>query len=300
MNTKAVISKCLAVGIIISFLGLSVVPSMASPEASLMRSVLPQNIFFGLQTNITLSWDENLTKEPLDYPRIEVPLNVSFWVTWGLFGRLINLLYWYQNLYANFRVINSPWSYSSLTFDQLPLYLPPKENIQQLCKNQLELELDYYTPAYELVPITIETEIEPILGPSGTLVLIRGTINRTTIFAMVKYRAGLSINYPEGQSFITPPLIQVEVPLEIHNYGNAKTLVETDIYEQPPGWNVSLPPELVLEQDEEADLMVTLMAPSNFSGYESIWLAFTPHYYYNYSDVGGTYTAHINVYYNPL
>ncbi len=275
-------------------------PSLAKPETVPSSFIKPQNIFFGVQTNISISWDKNLTDEPFEYPSSrQVPLNVTFWVTWGLFGRLINLFYLYHNLYADFRVINSPWSDSSITFNQLPLYLPPKQNIQQLCLNQLTIGLNWDTPAYELVPITVETEIEPILGPSGSLVLIRGITNRTTIYAMVQYRSGLSFDFPEGQSFVTPPLVQVEVPIRLDNYGNGKTLVENQVYEKPPGWNVSLPSQFVLEQGEETDFLVTLIAPSNFSGYENILLKFTPHYYYNYSDVGNIYFEYIDVYYNP-
>ncbi|HWR28117.1 MAG TPA: hypothetical protein VN377_06760 [Candidatus Thermoplasmatota archaeon] len=300
MNRNPLIRKCLVIGIIISFLEISIIPSVAKPEGIPVSFVPPQEIFFGLQTNINISWDENLTKEiDLEHSPPIVPLNVSFWVTWGLFGRLINLFYSYQKLNANFLIDNSPWSSSSLTFNQLPLYLPPKENIQQISMNQLTIDLDYWTPAYELIPITIETRIEPILGPSGSLVLIRGTTYRETIYVMAQYRSGLGINYPEGQTFETPPLIQVEVPLEIYNHGNGKTLVESEVDDSPPGWNISLPSQLILEQQEEAEILVTLMAPSDFSGYESVWLDFTPHYYYNYSVVGYTYSAHISVMYNP-
>jgi hypothetical protein len=150
-----------------------------------------------------------------------------------------------------------------------------------------------------MIPITIETKIEPIIGPSGTLVLIRGLTNQTTIYAMVKYRPSLSIDFPEGQTFETPPLSQLEVPVEIYNSGNGKTLVENEVYNQPSGWNVSLPSQFVMEQNEETNFMVTLIAPSNFSGYENIVLKFTPHYYYNYSEVGGNYMEYIHVYYNP-
>jgi hypothetical protein len=301
MNRNPLIRKCVAVGIIISFLVISVIPSVAKPETIPIKNIQPQNIFFGLQTNINISWDENLTKDPIDLEHSppKVPLNVSFWVAWGLFGRLINLFYSYQNLYANFRIDNSPWSSSSLVFDQLPLYLPPKENIHQIGKNQLTIDLDWWTPAYEVIPITIETRIEPILGPSGSLVLIRGTTCRTTIYVMAQYRSGLSIDYPEGTTFETPPLIQVEVPLEIYNRGNGKTLVENEVHDPPPGWNISLPSQSILEQEEETEILVTLMAPSNFSGYETIFLHFTPHYYYNYSEMGYTYSAYISVMYNP-
>jgi len=300
MNRNLVFRKYLAIGIVLSFVGISAIPSLAKPEAIPPSFLKPKNFFFGLQTNINMSWDKNLTDEIFDYPSPrQVPLTIKFWVTWGLLGRLINLFYWYHTLYANFRIINSPWSDSSLIFDQLPLYIPPKQNIQQLCLNQLTIDLDWDTPAYEMIPITIETKIEPIIGPSGTLVLIRGLTNQTTIYAMIKYHSSLSFDFPEGQTFETPPLSQLEVPVEIYNHGNGKTLVENEVYDQPSGWNVSLPSQFVMEQDEQTNFIVTLMAPSNFSGYENIILKFTPHYYYNYSEVGGTYFEYIQVYYNP-
>jgi hypothetical protein len=300
MNRNLFLRKYLAIGIVLSFVGISAIPSLAKPETIPPSFLKPKKIFFGLQTNINMSWDKNLTDEIFDYlSSRQVPLTIKFWVTWGLLGRLINLFYWYHTLYANFRIINSPWSDSALVFNQLPLYIPPKQNIQQVCLNQLIMDLDWDTPAYEMIPITIETKIEPIIGPSGTLVLIRGLTNQTTIYAMVKYRPSLSIDFPEGQTFETPPLSQLEVPVEIYNSGNGKTLVENEVYNQPSGWNVSLPSQFVMEQNEETNFIVTLMAPSNFSGYENIVLKFTPHYYYNYSEVGGTYFEYIQVHYNP-
>ncbi len=115
---------------------------------------------------------------------------------------------------------------------------------------------------------------------------------------MARYRSGLGFNYPEGNEFETPPLVQVEVPLEIHNSGNGKSLIENEVHDLPPGWNVSLPSQLTLEQDEQKEILITLTAPTNFSGYENIILYFTPHYYYNYSDMGSTRVIFLYAMYN--
>ncbi len=301
MDRPLLIRKCLAIGIILIFLEVNVYPCMAKPMVNHGGSIPLQGLFFGLQTNINISWDENLTKEPIDLgsSRPKIPLNVSFWVTWGLLGRLINIFYSYRKLTVNFQVHGSEWShYSSLLFDQLPVYVPPKENIQQITINQLTIDLDYFTPAYVKVPIEITAHIEGVIGPYGYRFLLRETYYTRTIYVMAQYHGGLAFNYPDGQQFQTPPLTPVTVPIKITNYGNAKTLVENEVY-SPPGWNISLPSQVILDYDEEKEINITIMAPSDFSGYDTIEFGFVPHYYYNYSMMGGTYFSNIFVWYPP-
>ncbi len=172
MNRNLLFRKYFAIGIIISFLGISVLPSMARPEVIPPNFLPPQNIFFGIQSNINISWDENLTKDPIDllHSPPKIPLNVTFWITWGLFGRLLNFFFLYKKLNVDFVIDTSPWTgYSSLAFDQLPLYVPPKENIQQITMNQLTIQLEYDTPAYVPIPVTVRASIDLVLGPAGSL-----------------------------------------------------------------------------------------------------------------------------------
>jgi hypothetical protein len=302
MEKNTLLQKEVSIGIILLLFTISSYPAMSKPEPIPRTKVQPQDIFLGLQTHINISWDDNLTKELIDLtkPPLIIPLNVSFWVTWGLFGRMINHFYFYKNVYANFWIGFNPWCTPSLAFNQLPLYIPPKKNIHQMSMNQLSIDLDYFTPAFEVIPVKIVVTIDSIIGPFRHFSLIHGTTYNTTVYCMAQYRPQLGFEYPEGDIIETPPLTQVEFPLMIENYGNGKTLVENEVFHSPIGWNISLPSQTILEWGEEKEILLTFTAPSNFSGFDVINLQFTPHYYYNYSLMGHSDYVNIIVMYNPL
>jgi hypothetical protein len=91
----------------------------------------------------------------------------------------------------------------------------------------------------------------------------------------------------------------VELPIGIKNLGNGKTIVENEVVDYPDGWIVSLPAQLVLDVGEYKEINLTLIAPSNFSGVETITMGFTPHSFENYSLVGSLTVLNVLAFYNP-
>jgi hypothetical protein len=104
---------------------------------------------------------------------------------------------------------------------------------------------------------------------------------------------------PEGNIIETPPLVQVQLPIQITNLGNGKTIVENEVVSYPDGWTVSLPPQLILEVDEYKEINLSIIAPYAFSDEKSITMSFTPHSFDNYSLIGQTIYVSILAYYRP-
>jgi len=57
--------KGLAVGIILLFVGTSILPATAKPILSTANTVPHPGSFFGLNSNIEIFWDANQTEEPI-------------------------------------------------------------------------------------------------------------------------------------------------------------------------------------------------------------------------------------------
>ena len=59
------IRKGLAVGIILLFVGTCIIPAIAKPIPITANTVPHPGNFFGLNSNVEISWDANQTEEPI-------------------------------------------------------------------------------------------------------------------------------------------------------------------------------------------------------------------------------------------
>lgn len=303
MDINPLIRKCLAIAIILLFVGAGIVPSTAKPLRETANTVPHPGNIFGLNSNILISWDANETKEPL-IPQgcaCKVILNVSFWVTWGIFGRLINYLYKYEPLIMKLSVVDFPeWCNAFTPAETFYVNIPRNENTYYEIHTYLTVRVHQINaPAFEVFPVTMQATIEPLYGPFGFFQVMQGTTQVVNVTFTVAYLPMFNIQLPEGNVIETPPLIQVELPMRITNLGNGKTIVENEVVNHSSDWTVSIPAQVILDVDEYKDINLTIIAPSNFSGEKTITVSFTPHSFDNYSLVGQTKYVTILAYYHP-
>jgi hypothetical protein len=303
MSRKPISGKCLVVGIILLFVGAGIVPSIAKPIHVTANTVPHLGNFFGLSSNIIVSWDANETEEPI-IPRGElrtVKLDVAFWVTWGVLGRFINYMYRGTSIRLELSIIDKPeWCSATLSQGTLQCIIPPpKENSHEIVHTQLAVAVAENAPAFELCPVAIQATVEPLHGPFGFLAMMQGTSQFVNVTFTVGYKPLLGFVFPETNIIEAPPQIQVELPIGIENMGNGRTTVVNEILNYPSDWIVALPSQVILDVGEYREINLSIIAPLNFSGVETITLGFTPHSSDNYSLVGQLTYITILAYYNP-
>jgi len=303
MNRTHVISKYVALGIVVSFIGTCIFPSTATPLAITENVVPHPGSYFGLNSNIEICWDANQTEEPI-IPRGSmrlVQLDISFWVTWGVFGRLISYLLRSQLFTMQVSIIEKPeWCNAIISQKNLSSTIPREENNPMILHDYLTVGVDEDAPAFEVFPVTIQVTVESARGPLGLLTLMQGTNRTVDVTFNVAYKPLIQPFFPQTDIIETPPLVQVELPIGIKNLGNGRTIVANEVVHYPEGWIVSLPAQLILDVDEYKEMNLTIIAPSNFSDEETITVSFTPHSFENYSLVGTITYASFLAYYRPL
>jgi len=229
-----------------------------------------------------------------------VDLEISFWVTWGIFGRLINYLLKNEQVIITLSVVAKPeWCVATISQGTLSGIIPPKENSYVIVHTVLTVQVADDAPAFELCPVTIQTTIEPLHGPFGFLTMMQGTTQVVNVTFTVAYKPLISLYLPHTNVIETPPLVQVELPIGITNLGNGRTTVENEVVNYPSDWIVALPSQVILDVGEYKEINLSIIAPSNFSGERTITMGFTPHSSDNYSLVGETHYVTILAYYNP-
>lgn len=297
-----IIRKGFAVVIMLLFVVAGSVPSTAQLIVVTSDTVRDFLDHFGLMSNVVVSWDANVTKEPI-IPRGEirvVALNIMFSVMWGFGGRLINRLLRYHPVIIKVKVVDTPeWSVATLSQGTLQGVIPEREGISYQVGTQLAVQVDDVAPAFQVFPVTIETTVEPLLGPLGLFPLLRGTTQVVHVTFIVGYKPLIQPHYPQGIVIETPPSVPVNHPIGITNLGNGRTIVANEVVSLPVGWTVALPAELVLEVDEYKEMNLSILASSDFLGQETITVSFTPHSYENYSLVGQTIYTTFLAYYIP-
>jgi len=304
MNRTHIISKYVAIGIVVLFIGTCIIPLTATPLTNTENDVPHPGSYFGLNSNIEISWAANQTEEPVipRGPLRSVILDVSFWVTWGIFGRAINYIYRGVPIQLEVSVIDRPeWCVATLSQGTLLCIIPPlKENSHEIVHTWLSVSVADDAPAFALCPITIQTTVKPLRGPFGFITVMHGITKVVNVTFSVAYKPLIQPFFPQTNLIETPPLVQVELPIGIKNLGNGRTIVANEVVDYPEGWIVSLPTQLILEVDEYKEMNLTIIAPSNFSDEETITVSFTPHSFDNYSLVGTITYASFLVYYRPL
>jgi len=301
VDKKPLIGKYMTAGIALLFIGTCFLPATATPLSKTVSILPTPENFFGLQSNIEITWNASQTEEPI-IPRGEsrsIALETSFGITLGTLGRLIYMLMRGKQAILHVTINDIPeWSSATLSQETLTATISDINNKQTL-HTILTVAVDENAPAFEIFPVTIQITVEPIHGWFGFITLLHGTTQVVNVTFNVGYKPLISFFLPETNCIETPPLTQVELPIIIQNMGNGQTTVENEILEFPADWIVSLPYQIILEVGEEKEINLSILAPSNFSGIDFITLGFTPHSSENYSLMGSQTIIQILTFYHP-
>jgi hypothetical protein len=302
MNHTPMRNKFLVASMVLLLLGGGTIPVLAQPFAMEPEPVADFWEHFGLISTIVVSWDANMTEEPI-IPRGEirgVPLECSFSVMYGVLGRLIHLLMRNHLVIMTVSVVEVPeWCTAVISQGNLSVLMPPDEGTIMTATTWLSVMVSDQAPAFELCPVKIQVTVEPRHGPFGFIPLLQGFTQEILIAFIVGYKPLIQPSYPQGNVIETPPLVQVKLPIGITNLGNGKTIVENEVVNHPDGWVVTLPEQLILEVGERKEMNLSFVAPAGFSGEASITVSFTPHSFDNYSLVGQTGYGSFIAYYRP-
>lgn len=227
----------------------------------------------------------------------------------------INVSYLVTGLYANIIVpfITKIWSHMpiGLSIEDVPegvhvFIVPdivyPEIDTQWRADEALLFisVLNTTTPAHAEYKIRIraEPQYESLRGPLGIITWIHTPTYIAEFTIASEYYPLITVT-PENYSIATPPGQVVELPITIKNLGNAKTVVTIDKLEYPDNWGVNIISNTVLNINQERQVSLVLRSPQNFSGNQTIRLAFTPSYFGDPENRGVTEFISILAYYQP-
>jgi hypothetical protein len=275
------IKRILVLGIIILFLGLSFNPIQVSSTTLINHNEKPGEIFFGLKSHIDITWDENESLLPImpNHGVRDLSLNISYWITWGIFGRITNHLLKNGVVDIIIEIVDMPeFCEASFLTNVTLLPFPDKQNLNESYINYIFITIDENAPAYEEFNITIQAKMDhEIKGPLGLITFLNSATKTVNITLIPDYWGCVKYKLPEGNIIETPPLIEKQLPIIVYNCGNGKTLIESEIISAPPDFIIYIEPEiLILDVLENKTMYLKVIAPSNFSGIVTIHTKFTP------------------------
>lgn len=177
MNRHPMKNKFLVASIVLSVLGVGAIPVLAQPIAMEPEPAPGFWEHFGLFSNIVVSWDANMTEEPI-IPRGEirsVPLKCSFSVIYGVLGRLIHLLLRNHLVIMTVSIVEMPeWCTAVISQGSLSVLMPPAEGTITTVTTWLSVQVRDQAPAFEICPVKIQVTVEPRHGPLGFIPLLQG------------------------------------------------------------------------------------------------------------------------------
>ncbi len=282
----------MVIGIILLFVGAGFIAAQAHPFEGRKQSEKPLvGDFFGMSSIVLVSWDANQTEEPI-MPRgmiRHVDLDISFGVTFGVFGRFVYFLFRNSPVVITMNVEDTPdWCIATLSQGTLQCTIPPRENSYTTVHTQCAVQVSDEAPAFAPCPIKIHTETSSFYGPFGLISFLRGATSNDIVTFTVAYKPLISFLLPETNMIEAPPFVEVQLPIWIKNLGNGQTTVVNEIMDYPDGWIVSLPDQLIVEVDEYGKMNLSILPTLPYIGEKTITMSFTPHSSDDFSLYGDT------------
>ncbi len=294
--------KYAVIGIILLFVGVGFISVQAHPFEVKKQSEKPVlEDFFGMSSIVLVSWDANQTEEPI-IPRgmiRVVHLDISFGVTFGVFGRLVYFLFRNQPVTITVDIEDTPdWCIATLSQGTLQCTIPPREDSYTTVHTQIAVQVSDEAPAFAPCPVKIHTETPSFYGPFGLIPFLRGATSDDTVTFTVAYKPLISPLLPETNMIEAPPFVEVQLPIWIKNLGNGRTTVVNEIMHYPDGWIVSLPDELIVDVDEYGKMNLSILPTLPYIGEKTITMSFTPHSSDDFSLYGDTIFVTIVAYFD--
>ena len=202
-------------------------------------------ILFNLQSVVSVQYAGNETQKPV-IPRgsiLNVQLDVTYYVTRGLFGSGILVAYSSQLAMVKLEIIDkSEWLTANLPTDTVPFSISDQPRTS---KFNIAFQASENAPAYAQGYITIKAYVAKI----G---LIQGFEQEFTLPVFPSYKPLIDPNLPETNTKKIGPMDSAVFPIEIKNLGNAETIVFLDIESKPAGWNAIITSQITLPEGEGA------------------------------------------------
>jgi hypothetical protein len=267
--------------IFILFIIVNIFP--ASTVISKENEYKPTGRFVNLQSYIQWSFNASALSKPI-VPlgeKREVTIYLVYGVNYGgLFKNLAQLLLqYYRNRQVNIKLVigdHSPWCTPTLFSDIITTRIGIGEETG--FQTTLKLRLDRNAPAYASGFVEVNVTV-PKVG------LIKGYSNTYTLEFTPAYLPIISPETPEGNYKLISPNETAVIPIEIENFGNAKTRVQCRInsISGSGDWEANVTNEVYLDEIEGSKGIVYLtVKPPKFSGYHdesvSISIELTPVY----------------------
>lgn len=154
----------------------------------------------------------------------------------------------------------------------------------------LSLTIDQYLPAFSKKNVKVNMYSESL----GKTELVKaGYFNQTVTFE-VGYYPQISFSYPDGNVKTISPGQIANFPIDLQNFGNFETVVNSEVADIPEGWQASIVKSITLESDIAGNnlketLSLNVKPPINFGYHEDravIKVKMTP-VCYNYSNYTG-------------
>jgi hypothetical protein len=306
--------KYIAVGIILLFVGASLVPAIVqsseSPSLPTTRSaqkndgslsILPGG-GFALDSVIQLSWNASETEEPLEpggAPR-SINITVTYHILVSTFiGKFIlrYCLLTHQYVTVSLGIGDIPsWCTASLSNHELRYLITGNESSQLIT---LTVAVDEHAPAYGLCRVPVQASVDTLYGPFGFLPFVNEYNLTSNLYFRPGYFAHIVV-IPENDSMAVIPNESSYLRIFITNAGNARTVVSGSIVRTPPGdWITMMTDQIVLDENMTSVAYLFVVPPVTFNGTDTIILSFTPYNADDYSQHGEPVYIFITVIYEP-
>lgn len=179
-------------------------------------------------------------------------------------------------------VIETPdWCHAAFRYSILPVNISSKYITQM----PLYILIDEDSPAYEIGEIKVKAEIKPF----PTVPFITGDEKIEVLAFESSYNPRISVDLPDVNTKQIEPRDTAKFPIKITNIGNDKTVVKLKVESSPSGWSAIVTDEVILNQDEYTNAMLSVKPPKDFGYREDIGIvriSLTPFRAFNESEFG--------------
>lgn len=261
---------------------------------SLFIVMLPSNVLAanneeikktsGLSSVLKINWTTSSEPIiPIDDLRY-YPITIDYSVTLGPLGRLFLPFFLGRQINIKLTVKDSnPWCTANIAIDTLTTQVQPQgaTNTQTA---EISIELDKDAPAYGSGYVTISAKVAKV----G---MIAGFEQDFTLKFKPAYLALIQAELPSTNTKTIGPMDTAVFPINIRNFGNARTLVKLDVENVPSGWIAVVTDEILVDVDGTATAYLTIKPPKNMGYHDDnagIKVSMTPHRAENPTEDFGT------------
>lgn len=226
-------------------------------------------LLLNLESVVDVRWEGSETQKAIEVDESYTSLNleIDYIVTRGYFGKRIIESYSNRIAYVKLDIVDSSyWVSASLPTDTIPMQIT--EETQPTGQATISLKAYEDAPANEQGFIILRVSVKSI----G---LIKGFDRTYTINLFSSYKPIIQCDLLDGAFYTISPFRGYEIPIEITNLGNAKTIVSFELENTTDSFDISVSDVIVDFPDGSETAILTVTADNNFND-ETIILKLIP------------------------